>query len=527
MLNWVPYVEENIAPCCFVCNMGKGEATPLHYYKRCQAIRDKWPLDRQGSIGTIDDANFVKHQTEREYILSKMSDQEKEELGDGDVTDLHRADHYSADVLAKIKAYRAPSYSSLPGRKFEIESHIAAQYVESPCHYCGKAPNIELGSSGLSGIDRNGDDYLRSHIVPACWDCNHHKLDWPIQDFLLHSLLVASNSSLAVIESSEQLNDLFRSGPEQWTSREVNDLCSAANLQRITNKMPLKHIARYAVVTRPVEEVREEYQRRLALDKDEGSLQNGSLNDEINPSFTDAYGLSWNAPAFVGAFGQLIGPRTPLEVEAGVEVVNLLINEIEEEDVDNLPVFSSDIIRHIHLHLKKHYGFVRPGPSLNNWLKSFRKSLIKDKETGRYSTKKGYKYLTPLTEAEHEIFIARVKARGFYSPSSIFTDLQGKIPSYVSKKSIKQRLVSIKSRLRNKDRAAHDEILWEHTDFFYCPLCYEEAKTKAAFLNNSVGSSIAFAKGTRPPEKRSVCKKNKEHGKYVLWPHEMGEPLKD
>lgn len=95
-------------------------------------------------------------------------------------------DKYSKSIKGRFTNYKASA--KIRGKAFELDLKYFQDNWNKECIYCGDTIN------GI-GIDRkdNSLGYIKENVVMCCEMCNRMKLDYEIDQFILHCNKIVKN----------------------------------------------------------------------------------------------------------------------------------------------------------------------------------------------------------------------------------------------------------------------------------------------------------------------------------------------
>lgn len=166
-----PYVEENLAAACTMCNMMKGYRTVRGLVEACRHIAS------QNSPGE----NFGEYPRRFRDNVSRRS-----------------RSCYITNSTTHTKTH------AITNDEFnEVVSHR--------CFYCHKEPRKPKSFgpedrghfNGLDRLDSSNRIYTTDTVVACCGDCNMMKYRWPLDGFLEHCRKIARFNADAVFDDED------------------------------------------------------------------------------------------------------------------------------------------------------------------------------------------------------------------------------------------------------------------------------------------------------------------------------------
>ncbi|HLX55356.1 MAG TPA: hypothetical protein VKR58_15540 [Aquella sp.] len=90
-----------------------------------------------------------------------------------------RKRHLLPDPKRLYRQYKANA--EFRGYAFELELEDFKQLSTSECNYCGDK-DLTLGYDRID----NDKGYIKSNIIPCCWNCNHMKYKFSTMEWMNH-----------------------------------------------------------------------------------------------------------------------------------------------------------------------------------------------------------------------------------------------------------------------------------------------------------------------------------------------------
>jgi len=183
MNNELDYIEENVVPCCEMCNMIKNCLDVNIFVKKCEHILTYNKLIN-GKIDYRLFSNKISHDIDEEYH-----------------TCINRAEE--------------------KGWEFSLSREEFGNIVNDKCYMCGKKTNEEH----LNGIDRynSKEGYILSNCRTCCKDCNYMKNKFTYKSYITKLQAIYEN--------------LTKNRPKFYKACEIPDEVETCNTEVIKKNM--------------------------------------------------------------------------------------------------------------------------------------------------------------------------------------------------------------------------------------------------------------------------------------------------
>jgi flagella basal body P-ring formation protein FlgA len=185
--NDIGYQNDNVVPCCKMCNMMKKQLSVINFIELCRCI-----IYYQDEEECSNMVNYVN----RNYVSSN-----------------YRKYKNSANVRNK---------------DFQLSESEFYTIVNDDCYMCGK-PNSDKHLNGIDRVDNN-IGYIKDNCKSTCGQCNYLKRDYELNKVLEKCALISNNHDLDdyVCDITNNIIDSddieYDSDNEECKEEDINDL---------------------------------------------------------------------------------------------------------------------------------------------------------------------------------------------------------------------------------------------------------------------------------------------------------------